>query len=147
MDFPTAIRTVLRDKYLCFDGRASRSEYWFFTLFSFLVGMAGSIISARLPEAAGLVCLLLLWLPLFLPSLGVSLRRLHDGSRSGWWLLIGFIPLMGAVLLLVWFVQKGTNGPNPYGDDPLKDNRSGSEGAGKRPVPLPDRRQDSPKKE
>ena len=57
-------------------------------------------------------------LAVFLPYLGVSVRRLHDINRSGWWILIGFVPLVGALLLIYWYVQPGTPGKNDYGSDP-----------------------------
>jgi uncharacterized membrane protein YhaH (DUF805 family) len=118
MDFPSAIRTVLLKKYLCFTGRASRSEYWFFTLFEILVALVIISTSSPMPEV-GVVIQILLGLGLFLPSLGVSIRRLHDTNRSGWLYLLGLIPLVGFIILIIFFVQKGTDGPNRFGDAPL----------------------------
>jgi len=103
--FGESIGTCLK-KYATFDGRAGRSEYWWFFLFSVLAQAAGHIIS---PALGGLVALGLL-----LPGLGVGVRRLHDIGRSGWWLLVGLIPLIGAFVLLYWFVQP-SGAPNQYG--------------------------------
>ena len=121
MDFKTAVHTVLRVKYCDFNGRASRSEYWFFTLFyiilSAIVGLVGNAVS----ENVGNVLSGVLLLALLLPSLGVTVRRLHDRNKSGLWLLLSFVPLLGCLILLFWFVQRGTIGPNDYGPDPLED--------------------------
>jgi uncharacterized membrane protein YhaH (DUF805 family) len=97
-------------KYATLDGRASRPEYWWFFLFSLLVQIGGSIVS---DTVAGLLCLALL-----LPSVAVGARRLHDIGRTAWWLLIGLIPLIGALVLLYWFVQPGAEGANEYGEAP-----------------------------
>ena len=59
-------------------------------------------------------------LALFLPGLAVSIRRLHDRDKSGWWVLLAFIPLIGAIILLIWFIMRGTQGPNRFGPDPLQ---------------------------
>ncbi|MBI4289937.1 MAG: DUF805 domain-containing protein [Betaproteobacteria bacterium] len=109
MTFGESISTCLR-KYATFDGRAGRPEYWWFFLFSFLVQMAGGMVSQAL---AGLLSLALL-----LPILAVGARRLHDIGRSGWWLLVGLIPLIGWLVLLYWFIQRGAEGVNAYGDAP-----------------------------
>ena len=63
--------------------------------------------------------LLIVGLGLFLPTLAVQVRRLHDLDRSGWWILISLIPLVGAIILLVWACTKGTDGENRFGSDPL----------------------------
>jgi len=63
---------------------------------------------------------LIVSLGLLLPAVGASIRRMHDINRSGWWILVGLIPILGAIVLIYWFVQKGTAGPNQYGEDPLR---------------------------
>jgi uncharacterized membrane protein YhaH (DUF805 family) len=113
-------------KYATFSGRATRSEYWLFWLFTFIVqvvgwGLTGGFAAAYgNPLAVGpltvVYCLLLLGL--FVPSIAVSFRRLHDTDRSAWWLLIAFLPIIGAIVLLVFFLLDGTNGPNRFGEDP-----------------------------
>jgi uncharacterized membrane protein YhaH (DUF805 family) len=109
MTFGESISKCLSN-YANFEGRATRPEYWWFMLFTFLLQAGGSIISEML---AGLIGLALL-----LPSLAAGARRLHDVGRSGWWLLIGFIPLIGLLVLIYWCVQPGTAGANEYGEPP-----------------------------
>jgi len=106
-------------KYCCFKGRASRSEYWYWTLFLFLVNVVLQILAKTAPDAATLTSAL--WcLTVFLPALAVIVRRLHDIDRSGWLYLIVLIPLIGAVILLVWFCRRGTEGENRFGLEPRR---------------------------
>lgn len=104
-------------KYAVFNGRAHRQEFWMFTLFHIIACIICSIIDSL--ASIGLISLLYS-LAVFLPCLGVSIRRLHDIGRSGWWLLLSFIPVIGWILLIYWACldsQPGTNqyGPNPKG--------------------------------
>jgi uncharacterized membrane protein YhaH (DUF805 family) len=117
MDFQTAVRTVL-NKYADFSGRASRSEYWWWVLAYVIAYVVVAIVSGILGKFA-MVLPVLLALAVFVPSLAVSVRRLHDVDKSGWWLLIGLVPLVGFIVLLYFTVQQGTSGPNQYGEDPL----------------------------
>jgi uncharacterized membrane protein YhaH (DUF805 family) len=120
MGFGTAVATCFR-KYATFQGRARRSEYWFFVLFSFIVGFVLGFFMGVFQGATGghappnpvfgLLPLAYIVATL-LPSLAVAVRRLHDTDHSGWWYFIAFVPIVGAILLLVWFCSKGTNGPN-----------------------------------
>ena len=113
MDFGTAVRTVLLQKYVNFSGRAMRSEYWWYVLFVVIVAVVLAIIDNLVIGASLLGSI---WsLATLLPSLGVSVRRLHDLDKSGWWLLLGFIPLIGALVLLYWFCLPGTPGDNRFG--------------------------------
>lgn len=123
-------------KYADFSGRARRMEFWLFWLFligieivfSILIGMTGGSmmamsdpngLSTMSGPAMGLWSLYgLILLGLFIPSLAVAIRRLHDTNRSGWWVLIALIPFLGALVLLVFYVLDGTPGPNKYGPDP-----------------------------
>ncbi len=115
MGFGEAVSKCLRE-YATFTGRAARSEYWYFSLFTFLVSIATNVLDA----ASGTVVVgILASLALFLPSIGVAVRRLHDRDKSGWWSLLVLIPLIGVIILFVWFVQRGTIGPNRFGSDPL----------------------------
>ena len=117
MNFATAVRTCLQ-KYASLDGRAPRSEYWFYVLFQFIAIVAGLIVDSVLGTA--MIMYALIVLGLLLPSIAVGVRRLHDTNRSGWWILLGFVPIVGAIVLLVWVCTKGTVGPNTYGADPLQ---------------------------
>jgi uncharacterized membrane protein YhaH (DUF805 family) len=113
-------------KYAEFEGRARRSEYWQFLLFQFLVILAFFILVAIVQGGSyetkplatvviGLYCLVALGL--LIPSLAVYFRRLHDSGRSAWWILLGFIPF-GGFVLLVFTLLDGTPGPNAFGPDP-----------------------------
>ena len=114
-------------KFADFNGRARRSEYWLFYLFSvvvsFVLGFVGNMVLGGAdpsnPFAAGGFILQMIWaLILLVPSIAVGVRRLHDTDRSGWWLLIALIPFIGAIVLIVFFVFDGTPGPNKFGPDP-----------------------------
>jgi uncharacterized membrane protein YhaH (DUF805 family) len=106
-------------KYVDFHGRARRSEYWWWVVFIIVVVLilriAGGIIMGWDSGAGGLLSGLF-YLATLLPGLAVSVRRLHDTDRSGWWLLLGFIPIVGGLVLLYFMVQPGTLGPNRFGD-------------------------------
>jgi uncharacterized membrane protein YhaH (DUF805 family) len=123
MSFTTAVRSVL-SQYAGFGGRARRAEYWWFALFSVIVGIATSILDVALGTdfegsfTSNGMFSLVANLALLVPSLAVGVRRLHDTDRSGWWILIGLIPLIGAIVLLVFFVQDGTPGQNRFGPSP-----------------------------
>lgn len=109
MGFVDAIK-VCFSKYVGFEGRASRSEYWWWALFMLLLAVALALVAGE--TAANLV-----FLGLLLPSLAVGARRLHDIGKSGWWLLVNFIPLIGMILLIFWAVQP-SEGDNAYGPAP-----------------------------
>lgn len=102
--------------YANFNGRASRQEYWMFFLVNILIAFVLGIADGALfgQQVLGLVYIL----AVLLPSLAVGARRLHDTDRSGWWQLIGLIPLVGGVVLLVFFALQGTRGDNRFGEDP-----------------------------
>ncbi len=107
--------TVLK-QYTVFSGRARRKEYWMFFLINLIVSLAINVIEAIVLGTAFLG--LIYALAVFLPYLAVTIRRLHDTDRSGWWFLIAFIPLVGAIVLLVFLVMEGTSGDNQFGADP-----------------------------
>ncbi len=96
MSFQESIKVCLK-KYADFSGTATRSEYWWFVLFTFLAGLALSIISSVLSGVFTLAMLL--------PSLAAATRRLHDTNRSGWWQLIALIPLIGMIVIIVFLAQ------------------------------------------
>lgn len=113
--FGTAI-SMCFSKYVTFAGRAPRAEYWFFALFCVLVNIALGVLTAIVGDAGNIVSLLFA-LAIFLPGLSVTVRRLHDTDRSGWWYWIVLIPLVGIVLLIVWLCTRGTRGPNRFGPE------------------------------
>lgn len=112
-----AIRTCLQ-KYVVFSGRAARPELWWWALAVFLAGFLLSLLDYLLFGEGDQPLSSLLSLLVLLPNLAVGARRLHDIDRSAWWLLIALLPVIGMVVLLVFFVQDGTVGPNRYGPDP-----------------------------
>ncbi|HET8870446.1 MAG TPA: DUF805 domain-containing protein [Aquabacterium sp.] len=97
MTFDESIRTCFQ-KYAVFDGRASRSEFWWWMLFCFIASIALGVIDDRLSLAFTISTLL--------PSFAVTSRRLHDTQRSGWAQLIGLIPIIGFIIMIVWLSQK-----------------------------------------
>lgn len=115
MNFGQAISSGFSN-YVNFSDRAIRSEYWYWVLFVCLAEVVTSIIDYAIGFQ---VTTGLLGLAVILPGLAVSVRRLHDLDRTGWWLLLGFIPLIGSIILIVWFCTRGTPGPNRFGPDPL----------------------------
>lgn len=116
MTFGQSIKTCL-SKYVAFSGRAQRSEYWWWSLF--VIVLTYGVMFIEIAVLGTAVLNLIISLALILPGIAVSVRRLHDLDRSGWWILIAIIPLVGAIILLVWFCTKGTTGSNNYGQDPL----------------------------
>ncbi len=107
---------VVKDNFCSFKGRASRYEFWWFYLISIIVACLCSIGDAIIgwPGIIGGIWSLIV----FLPQLGLDVRRLHDINRSGWWLLVACVPVIGWILLLVWALQKGDEGANDYGEAP-----------------------------
>ena len=102
--------------YVNFSGRACRSEYWYWILFIIIADIVAAIIDQTLgiQLVTGLFGLVTI-----IPNIAIAIRRLHDLDRTGWWILLGFIPLIGWIILLIWYVTKGTDGPNRFGPDPL----------------------------
>lgn len=140
MTFGNAIKTCF-SKYVTFSGRASRSEFWWWVLFTFVTSIGLSIVDSMLfgtvtsgdgsfsastntPILSGIFSLAVL-----LPGISVIVRRLHDTDRTGWWYWIGLIPLIGFIVLIVFWATEGTRGQNRFGDDPLNPG-SGTAGYG-----------------
>lgn len=130
MDFQTSVQTCFR-KYAVFQGRAARSEYWWFALALFLVALAVTVLDEALGSADVLPALFAI--ATFLPTLAVQVRRLHDINRSGWWVLLGLIPLIGFIILVIWFIKPGDAGPNRFGSDPRAQSPPDADGAVARP--------------
>ena len=120
MNMIEAVKAVF-SKYATFEGRARRSEYWWFALFNFIVSVVlnlafgmgdGGVLGGNLIAT--------LWsLGTLLPAIAVGARRLHDIDRSGWWLLIGLIPVIGWIVLIVFFAKRGDAMPNRFGLPPI----------------------------
>lgn len=103
-------------KYAVFSGRARRMEYWMFVLFNFIIAVVLGIVEGILGSPA--ILSTIYTLAVLIPSIAVSMRRLHDIGRTGWWLLIAFVPLIGAVVLIVFMVLDSQPGSNAYGPNP-----------------------------
>jgi uncharacterized membrane protein YhaH (DUF805 family) len=112
MSFGEAVKSGFSN-YVKFSGRASRSEFWWFILFASVIGIILSIIDNAI--GAGSLIYGIWSLAILLPVLGLYFRRLHDTDRSAWWLLIGLIPFIGAIVLIVFWVGNGTADTNKYG--------------------------------
>jgi len=102
-------------KYAVFDGRAQRAEYWMFFLFNFIISIVLTVIEGAI--GLPLVLTSLYFLAILLPGIAVAIRRLHDTGRSGWWILIALIPLVG-IVLLIFMVLDSQSGDNEYGPNP-----------------------------
>lgn len=133
MNFMQSISTCF-GKYATFSGRAQRSEFWWFALFLFGVTLILIQVNTAIfgptevpvPMMDGFannynagILGMVFSLATLLPYLAVGVRRLHDRDKSGWWLLLAFIPLIGGIILIIWFAKEGTSGDNQYGADPL----------------------------
>ncbi len=109
-------------KYTVFGGRARRKEYWYFFLFNLIISVAlivADMVTGLYNSEFGIGLLSGIYtLAVLLPALAVTVRRLHDTNRSGWWILIGLIPLVGAIVLLVFMVQDSQADQNQYGPNP-----------------------------
>lgn len=113
-DFQNSVRTVFR-KYATFSGRARRPEYWWFVLFSIIASIVLSIIDIMLFTGDVDLLSTIFSLATLIPSIAVGARRLHDIGRTGWWLLLSFIPIIGWIILIIWLAKKGDEHPNEYG--------------------------------
>jgi uncharacterized membrane protein YhaH (DUF805 family) len=106
------------ENYAVFEGRARRMEYWMFVLINLFI-----VVGARLLDSAlglGGAIGFLYGLAILIPSIAVSVRRLHDTGRTGWWILLGLVPVIGTLVLLVFYCLGGDPGDNEYGPDPIR---------------------------
>lgn len=139
MTFTDSVKTCF-SKYVTFSGRASRSEFWWWILFTWIASIVLGVVDSLLfgttvtyaggfesstdtPYLSGLFSL-----AVFLPTISVAVRRLHDRDKSGWWWWLWVIPLVGWIILIVWFATEGTRGTNRFGPDPL--GQGGDDGYG-----------------
>jgi uncharacterized membrane protein YhaH (DUF805 family) len=106
-------KLVVLERYAKFDGRAGREEFWFFVLANIAVYFA-LLILAQISEIF-MVLYFVYWLATIVPSIAVGIRRLHDTDKTGWFLLLSLIPIVGGIILLVFFATAGTEGPNQFG--------------------------------
>jgi uncharacterized membrane protein YhaH (DUF805 family) len=117
-------------KYGVFSGRSRRKEYWYFVLFVAIISIVLNIIDGLIgayARSSGVGLLSSIFsLAILIPSIAVTVRRLHDIDRTGWWVLISLVPLVGWIVLLVFNVQDGTPGSNGYGPDPKAASLEGS---------------------
>ena len=148
MTFSESIKTVVFKKYATFKGRASRSEYWWYMLFASLISLLGAVIASTLyGDPSELTLFDIVWLLIFLPGLAVSIRRLHDVNKSGWWLLYPWLGLilvpiaslfddtslmdsmvvisfslmtLGYLYVLYLAIKKSDSGENQYGKNPVE---------------------------
>lgn len=130
MTFKQAVLTALK-KYSVFAGRASRPEFWWWVVFMIMLGAATSlaeqvmaspkfapeVFTKNTPQQISHIISLFV----FLPTLSVGIRRLHDTGRSGVWILVVCVPLLGILLLIYWFASKGEAGKNQFGPPPQRD--------------------------
>lgn len=123
-------------QYADFHGRARRTEFWMFVLVNVVISIVLGIVdtltgTAGVYAAGGMASFspgLLGWiygLAVLIPSIAVTVRRLHDTDRSGWWILIQLVPIVGGIVLLVFVCLEGTRGPNRYGNDPKLETTTG----------------------
>jgi uncharacterized membrane protein YhaH (DUF805 family) len=111
MTFSEAVKSGF-DHYTKFEGRAHKAAFWWWFLFQLLVYLGAEIIDAILGTP---IFWIIAVLGLLLPNLSVSIRRLHDTNRTGWWILIGLIPIVGFIVLLIFYLQQSDPGVNDYG--------------------------------
>ena len=111
---------VALKKYAVFSGRARRKEYWMYMLFYLIIAIVLAIVDSMIMSSEGGIGILgaIFALGMLLPSIGVTVRRLHDTNRSGWWILISFVPFVGIFILLYFMIKEGDSGDNQYGADP-----------------------------
>ncbi len=115
MTFQESVQSVLTN-YAKFDGRARRSEYWWFVLFNVIVSIVAGILDQILIAIIGFGFIgIIASLALLIPGLAVAIRRLHDTDRSGWWLLIILVPVLGFLAMIYFTVLEGTKGENRFG--------------------------------
>lgn len=136
MNLTDACKSVL-GQFAGFSGRARRSEFWWWYLLSATLPIIVYVLAAVLNSSIVAVLAVILSIVIILPTLAVSVRRLHDTGRSGWWYLIIFVPLVGGILLLVWWALDGEPGVNQYGPSPLSLATVGGPGAYGQPAYWP----------
>lgn len=120
LTFGEAVKKALTENYCNFSGRASRSEFWWFKLFLLIVRFIASGLSYAIIGNYMLSYIIILIL--FLPDLGLSVRRLHDTGKSGWLVLLNLVICIGSIILIVFYAKESDMFTNEYGDVPYTDN-------------------------
>lgn len=115
--FKEAVERALKQNYCNFSGRASRSEFWWFYLFTWIISVVISIVFCWSQNTMNIVTGLVN-LALLLPTLGLMARRLHDIDKSGWWILLLCIPIIGWIILIIWWCKDSQMSTNEYGPVP-----------------------------
>ena len=118
MNFQSAVQSGF-SKYVTFSGRASRSEYWYFALAYIVASIVAAVIDHAVLDMDSSPLSIIVWLGFILPSIAVSFRRLHDVNKSAWWLFFFLVPIVGPIMMIVWYCSRGTIGDNRFGPDPL----------------------------
>lgn len=119
MTFSEAVQACF-SRYMVFEGRSRRAELWWFVLFAMLGNAVTAMADWALFWSGADVLNTVFGIAILLPMLAVGARRLHDIGRSGWWQLIGLIPILGMLVLIYWFIQPGDEQDNAFGANPLK---------------------------
>jgi uncharacterized membrane protein YhaH (DUF805 family) len=112
-----AFKRVVAESYAKFDGRSGRAEFWWFFLANLIVGVVLSLLGQA--STFFYIIYVIYGLALFIPSIAVGIRRLHDINRTGWWILIALVPLVGLIVLLVFYATAGDRGTNQFGPEPI----------------------------
>jgi uncharacterized membrane protein YhaH (DUF805 family) len=132
MGFTQAIASGF-SKYVTFSGRAARSEFWYWVLFTVLASVILSVVDGMVfgmgQDSVGVLGGLFS-LGTILPSIAMAVRRLHDTDRSGWWYLLIFVPIIGWIILIIWYATAGQSGSNRFGADPLGESLDDSDDDG-----------------
>ena len=114
-------KKAITTDYANFEGRARRSEYWYFFLFYLIISYGSVFLAGIIDPTLSLVVSGIITLGFFIPNLAVTVRRLHDTGKSGWWILIVLIPLIGFIVYLVFMCTDGEPGSNQYGQNPKEE--------------------------
>ncbi len=109
---------VVRDNYSNFEGRVRRTEYWMFTLFNIVIVLALIFVIGIVSETLAMIAYVIYMLAILTPSLAVSVRRLHDTGKSGWFLLLNLVAGIGSIIFFIFMIMDSTPGENQYGPNP-----------------------------
>jgi len=114
-------KEVVFERYADFNGRSRRAEFWYFYMVHMLIIIGMAMIGPRINIGFYIVGIAVYTVLTVIPTLAVTIRRLHDTEKSGWWYFISFIPIVGSIILIVFLATEGTYGTNLYGEDPKEE--------------------------